>query len=764
VIDLRFDAWSRLLATFRAVHGGVEHDLLSLVPYGGHLFDPDRFPFLEGRPKGTRWREAAAQPLPVSNRTVLHLLEALQYLTVRVSGGGPPERRRLSFRELDIEQIGHVYEGLLDHTARRAGEVVLGLAGTREKQSEASLSQLEQLRARGGDALLEFLRSATGRQAATLSRALEPPADLDEPRFRAACGNDDALWQRVRPFAALVRRNDVGYPVVVLPGSVYVTEGTDRRTSGTQYTPRTITEPVVRYALEPLVYEGPAEGAPQPWKLRSARELLALKICDMACGSGAFLVAACRYQADRLVEAWALAEEANPGVTILPEGEPATGDPAEVPLPRDAEERRVFARRLIAQRCLYGVDKNQQAVEMAKLSLWLLTLDKDRPFTFLDHAIKCGDSLLGVTTRQQVEAFDFVVRESEDKQISFWRNAAAALFRTATDRRKRLEASPVMTPADVDRKEMLLREAEEVTTSLRLMCDLLAGAAIATANGRPPEANEGFDRRRVALWRSLHETYRWDESVDSGRAALEALRPEARRLLDSGLPAAASARRPFHWAIEFPEILVDGDGFDAVIGNPPFMGGQKITGALGTPYRDYLVGYIANGQRGSADICAYFFLRAWGLLRRTGQCALLATNTIAQGDTREVGLDRLATQGAVIPRAVASRKWPGQANLEVAEVWLRKGDWAGPFVLEDKVVPGITAQLTPPGEVTGKPFRLKANEGRSFQGSIVLGLGFTMTPEEAELLRAKDPRNADVLFPYLTRQSRNQTGRLYYDA
>jgi hypothetical protein len=210
VIDLRFDAWSRLLATFRAVHGGVEHDLLSLVPYGGHLFDPDRFPFLEGRPKGTKWREAAAQPLPVSNRTVLHLLEALQYLTVRVSGGGPPERRRLSFRELDIEQIGHVYEGLLDHTARRAGEVVLGLAGTREKQSEASLAQLEALRARGGDALLEFLRSATGRQAATLARALEPPVDLDEPRFRAACGNDDALWERVRPFAALVRRNDVG--------------------------------------------------------------------------------------------------------------------------------------------------------------------------------------------------------------------------------------------------------------------------------------------------------------------------------------------------------------------------------------------------------------------------------------------------------------------------------------------------------------------------------------------------------------------------
>ncbi|MGA9624201.1 MAG: type IIL restriction-modification enzyme MmeI, partial [Bryobacteraceae bacterium] len=233
------------------------------------------------------------------------------------------------------------------------------------------------------------------------------------------------------------------------------------------------------------------------------------------------------------------------------------------------------------------------------------------------------------------------------------------------------------------------------------------------------------------------------------------LRPEARRLLDSGLPVAASARRPFHWAIEFPEILVDGDGFDAVIGNPPFMGGKRITGALGTSYRDYLVGYIAGGQRGHADICAYFFLRAWGLLRRTGQCALLATNTIAQGDTREVGLDRLAAQGAVIPRAVASRKWPGQANLEVAEVWLRKGEWAGPFMLEDKPVAGITPQLTPPGGISGAPFRLKANEGKSFIGSYVLGMGFVLTPEEAERLKAKDPRNADVVFPYLNGEDLN---------
>jgi hypothetical protein len=386
---------------------------------------------------------------------------------------------------------------------------------------------------------------------------------------------------------------------------------------------------------------------------------------------------------------------------------------------------------------------------MAKLSLWLLTLDKDRPFTFLDHAIKCGDSLLGVTSRQQVEAFDFVVRESDDRQITFWRNAAAALFLTATDRRKRLEASPVMTPADVDRKEMLLREAEEVTMSLRLMCDLLAGAAIATANGRPPEENEEYDRRRVALWRSLHEAYRWDESVDSGRAALESLRPEAQRLLDSGLPEGQALRRPFHWCIEFPEVLVDRDGFDAVIGNPPFMHGQKITGIFGTAYRGYLVGLIAKGKRGSADLCAYFFLRAWTVLAPNGQFALLATNTIAQGDTRAVALDQLAACGASITRAVASRKWPGQATLEMSEVWLRKGNWTGVFVLDDRPVNEITAQLTEPGTVRGYPHQLAANKGKCFKGIEIGGLGFVLARDEAEALIAKDGRNRGVLYPML---------------
>ena len=173
LLERRFDAWPRLLAAFRAVYGGLAHDDAHMPAYGGSLFDPDRFPFLEGRKAGTTWREAEANPLPVDNRTVLHLLEALQLLQVKVPGGGPAEARRLSFRALDIEQIGHVYEGLLDHTARRATEPYLGLAGTRDKEPEIPLAELERLAAKGEDDLLKFLKDETGRSLPALKKGLQ---------------------------------------------------------------------------------------------------------------------------------------------------------------------------------------------------------------------------------------------------------------------------------------------------------------------------------------------------------------------------------------------------------------------------------------------------------------------------------------------------------------------------------------------------------------------------------------------------------------
>jgi hypothetical protein len=309
VIERRSDAWHRLLATSRAIYGGIQHDDLRLPAYGSRLFDPDRFPFLEGRRMGTSWITTPAQPLLINNRTVLHLLEALQLLQVKAPGL-ERQTRRLSFRALDIEQIGHIYEGLLDHRATRAAEPILGLVGAKDREPEMPLRELIAHASDGTpDApaakLLDSLKEQTGRSPLALRRAL---ATLPDPawqaRLLAACSGDEALFQRILPFAGLIRSDDLDRPLVILPGSVYVTAGVDRRSSGAHYTPRIRTEPIVQHTLEPLVYIGPAEGLPrEQWKLRPAAELIKLKICDMAMGSGAFLVQVCRYLADRLLEA-----------------------------------------------------------------------------------------------------------------------------------------------------------------------------------------------------------------------------------------------------------------------------------------------------------------------------------------------------------------------------------------------------------------------------------------------------------------------------
>ncbi|HLI71204.1 MAG TPA: DNA methyltransferase [Ktedonobacteraceae bacterium] len=761
-LEQKCDAWSRLLSLFRVVYGGISHQDLSLRPYDGRLFDPDRFPFLEGRAQSTGWREVEAQPLPVDNRTVLHLLFALQYLQVRSSGG--MEARRLSFRALDIEQIGHVYEGLLDHTARRAAEPLLGLTVRGAKYTdegvEISLARLEEcLQAKGEDGLLDLLAEATGYPRERLKRDLAATPDVRRlERLRFACENDEALFQRVRPFAGLLRLNSFEEPVVILPGAFYMTQGTDRRTTGTHYTPRALTEPMVQYTLEPLVYEGPAEGRERTaWLLRSPRELLNLKVCDMAMGSGAFLVQTCRYLAQRLVESWEIVEQGyRSRVTITPEGELASGKLHEIIVPGDIEEREALARRLVAERCLYGVDKNPLAVEMAKLSLWLITLSKDRPFTFLDHALRPGDSLLGVSL-DQLRTFSMEAGGKREAWISTF--AAAEMepaLRHALEKRAELRARSDEDIAGIEEKKRLLAEAEQSMEMVRLGADILILSTLGEYGKR-----KDLDLRLD--YAALINDYQ--QARQHPHPDFDARLQEVYRGLRQTVDAKLAERRPFHWFLELPEAFLEvkdnhisnghTHGFDALLSNPPFQGGQRITGALSQDYREYLVENLASGKRGSADLCAYFFLRATSLVRRAGQCALLATNTIAQGDTREVGLDQILAAGWTIPRATPSRKWPGEASLEIAQIWLRHGDWQSAYLLEEQPVDGITSYLTPPGAVEGKPFRLVANENKSFQGSIVLGLGFVLQPEEAQALIQKDPRNRDVLFPYLNGEDLN---------
>lgn len=726
LLERRFDAWGRLLATFRAVHGGIWHDRLTLPAYGGSLFDPHRFPFLE--------------TIRVNSRTVLHLLEALQILQVKVPGGGPAEARRLSFRSLDIEQIGHVYEGLLDHTAVRATSTVLGLEGTKDHEPEIVLEELEKKRQHDTDALIAFLKSQTGRSESGLRRDLEATPDYHRSgQFRVACGNNESLKQRVLPFAGLLRDDDYGRPWIVQEGSVYVTSGTQRRTSGTHYTPRSLTESIVLHTLEPLVYHGPAQGLPrEQWQLRSSQELLDLNVCDMAMGSGAFLVQACRYLAERLLEAEEHETTAN---ALSQPDQPNDHSPDHDAL--------IHALRRIADRCLYGVDKNPLAVEMAKLSLWLVTMQKGRPFTFLDHALKCGDSLLGVTV-DHIQRWSLADQAAPQQQTFLTEPISRALKRSLR-LRSEIQVLLVDVVRDAEVKANKLQHANEGMALVKLAADLLIAAELHPNSKQREQLRNDLQVRMSLLAESyddIHAGRFTPQGEQPGRTAFAHLRAEADHLLGS--------LRPFHWQLEFPEIFMEKNtGFAAIVGNPPFMGGSRITGVLGTPYRNYLVTHLAGGKRGSADLSAYFFLRGRNLLRHGGGMGLLATNTIAQGDTREVGLDQMGNSGFSILRAVPSRKWPGTAAVEVAHVWLRRGPWNGDYYLDDMPVSGITPYLTIPGKATGNPFRLIANSGKSFNGAKIYGQGFVLEPEEAQALIAKDPRNRDVLFPYLNGQDLN---------
>ena len=754
VLERRHDAYSRLLATFRAVHGGVEHEAMRLPAYGGTLFDPDRFPFLEGRERGTIWREEPALPLPIHNRAVLHLLEALQVLRVKVPGGGPAEARRLSFRALDIEQIGHVYEGLLDHTALRADASVLGLTGSKDKEPEVSLSTLEDLREGGEDALLDFLKKQTGRSVSALRKALDA-GPADEVRWRVVFGGAEELAERARPFAGLVRDDMSGYPVVVLAGSVYVTKGSDRRESGTHYTPRSLTEPIVQHTLDPLVYEGPAEGWPkEEWRLRPAGEILALTVCDMAMGSGAFLVQACRYLSERLVEAW---EEA---------GEDRAPDDS--PLPADADERLALARRLVADQCLYGVDKNPLAVEMGKLSLWLITLQKDRPFTFLDHALRAGDSLLGVTSTQQLERWS--LDPKGNRNVPWFTLATQRALDTALDLRRQLHSFPVLSVRDAEAKARLLREAEEAMELVRLGADLLVAAALQPAKRR--EAMNDALLSEFSMMANYYEDLRDSRLTAEVEAEIRQGFAELRAKADEML----GGRRPFHWPLEFPEVFVEteepasidgrlpidaGDllaeltkpkqefvsGFAVVVGNPPFLGGKRISIQNGLAYQTALKVQYAEAK-GAADYCAYFFRRACQQLGLHGRVGLLATKTISQTDTREVGLDYLLREGWSIYRATTDLAWPGDASVRVSVVHLGRLDEEELKILDNENVPTISSSLTPT-ETIGDPLRLKANAGLNSQGITINGAGFLLTIEEAKALLDKNTANAEVIARYL---------------
>ncbi|MFA0888184.1 MAG: Eco57I restriction-modification methylase domain-containing protein [Synergistales bacterium] len=653
----------------------------------------------------------------------------------------------MSYRALDVEQIGHVYEGLLERTVSRVEELTLALeAGKKAKETRVTLKEVESALAKGKNVLLDLLVERSLRSRPSIERDLTLPVEGPlAAKLLAVCRGDTDLRKRISPFARLLRMDPWGYPLVYSPEAFVVGLGYDRRETGTHYTPKALTERIVEETLIPCVYEGPSEGKPPAeWTLKPPAALVDLKICDPAMGSGAFLVQACRWLGDRLVESWNLAEEGGKVVDLsgnlhsLGEEESGALRNREL-LPKGPEERTVLARRSIAERCLYGVDINPMAVELAKLSIWLTTMAKGHPFGFLDHNLKSGDSLLGIEGLDQL--VELSPKPKRERQIPLFGRSIKAAVDEALSLRKQLRAIPLRDISDVQAMERLDRHAREKLGIPESIADAFVGIVLS----RGGDENLGNHLKNLAA--------EADRIFGGDSKSLERLVRSSAKNLSSDAPN-GQPRRPFHWPLEFPEVFVrPRGGFDAIVGNPPFLGGQRITGALGVKYREWLVDILADGRRGAADLVAYFFLRAFSLLRDEGGFGLLAVNTIAEGDTRQVGLEAMVKMGATIYAAYPNEPWPGSAAVVTSRVHVHKGEWKGQQSLLGKPVPYISPFLS--GREEWSPKRLKANEGLAFQGSIVLGMGFVLSHDEAQRMLDADPRNADVILPYLNGEDLN---------
>ncbi|MFE1010046.1 Eco57I restriction-modification methylase domain-containing protein [Streptomyces sp. NPDC058794] len=750
-------AWHRLIALFHAVHGGVDHpgSGFRLPAYDGSIFDPDKYP----------WLERTTPLLPIDDRTVLHMLQAVQ--EVRVGKGKDREVRTLSFRALDVEQIGYVYEGLLSFDGRRATEHMVGLIGPEGLEHEVPLRELESLAAKAGGSLKTLAKSIHEKwkdpkppaTAGQLEKKLAPlgAEDAAEARRRLnAVTKDAALTERLLPFVGILRDDLRGLPTVIPNGALYVTESSLRKNTGTHYTPRFLAEEVVLHALEPLVYEpGPLQTADTgKWRLKSADQILDLKVADIAMGSAAFLVAACRYLGDRLIEAWE--NEGRTDAMIYRAGRAVDAVTA-----ADAEQDPVVveARRQIIEHCLYGVDINPMAVEMAKLSLWLVSMDPERPFTFLDDRLVCGDSLLGVHSMEQLQS----VHMKPQGQTDVLAEQARELVDQLTRERLAITAIKGVDLPALQQKRERLEEVNRHSRRLRLVGDLIAGAALATcASGRVPwYEEEGGERVRDLFPRAAWIVQQIvADGVEDDSDAVREARATAEEWLAAELPEGALERRPVHWPLVFPEVFTRRGGFDAIVGNPPFLGGKKLTGALGEAFREHLVDHVAEGKRGHADLVAYFALQGHGLLNHGGQTGLIATNSLAQGDSREVGLDQLESAGVVVRRAVKSAPWPSSsAQLEYCAVWTTRAQ-LGPSascVLGGTVVAnGITTSLNPGTRRLSWTESLRRNAGQSFIGSYVLAVdGFSLPESEARAWIASDRSYCDVLFPLLNGKELN---------
>lgn len=642
-MDQRYGAWSRLVTLFRMVHDGAKGRGIALPARHGYLFDPDRYPFLEGRKHASQRQpgERITPPL-VSDGVVFRVLNNLMIL----------DGERLSYRALDVEQIGSVYEAMM---------------GFRVEVATGRSIAIKPKKTHGAPVTIN-LESLVKEPAEKRAKWFQETADLkltpkEASALKTATTPEDAVAALDRKVAKVVTPN------IVPAGSMVLQPSDERRRSGSHYTPRSLTEPIVRKALEPVLKQLGDNPTPA--------QILDLKVCDPAMGSGAFLVEACRQLGEVLVKAWH-------AHSCLPK------------IPPD-EDDLLHAQRLIAQRCLYGVDKNPMAVDLAKLSLWLTTLAKDHPFTFIDHALRCGDSLVGLTREQIVE---FHWKDCPQRVIG--QDVIEERIKAATASRMEILNADEYVAESL--KAQKLKNADEALNLVRFTGNLVVAAFFAADKDKQRE------QKRNDYLTMLSDFLRLKKME---------LRPttEERALREGDKPV-----EPFHWEIEFPEVFGRKEGgFDVIVGNPPFMGGTTISESQGMKYFQWLVDQYLPCEH-HCDMVAYFFRRSYRLIRNGGTFGLVATNTIAQGDTREGGLRKIIHDGGCIYSARRRFQWPGIAAVVVSVIHISKSFDFQPKLLDGEESQRISAFLFDGGN-DDSPKRLSRSPFFSL-GSKIYGQGF----------------------------------------
>ena len=497
-------------------------------------------------------------------------------------------------------------------------------------------------------------------------------------------------------------------------------KGTGRSSSGSHYTPDELVQPLIKHSLDYIIEDKLKETDPE-------KALLSITVCDVACGSGHILLNAARRIAHHLVKV-------------------RTGE--DQPSPSAFRQ----AVRDVIQHCIYGVDKNPLAVELAKVALWLEAHNPGEPLNFLDHHIKCGDAIVGLAHKEELqngipdEAFKKLLGDDKDicKELrdrnKTERNYAEKLKRyneiminkgvtDITNIFHELDQMLEHTPEQIEAKRKKYKEI----TSGQNYWNLKLQADIMTAQFFIPKTNENY---RKIVTDAEYRSYLQGKQV-VGQAVAQAM-------------AFAQEKRFFHWFLEFPEVFNEG-GFDCILGNPPYLGGAKISGNFGS----YLLSYLHNqyeGTGGQCDYVAYFVRRDFNLISDVGFLGLISTQTISQGDTREGSLDYILDNDGLINFAIKSIKWPGKAAVQVSLIAITHGNYKKLRILDNNKENYISSYLD--NSLSIKPFSLNQNKGISYKGTSVNGDGFLISKQEAKSLLL-EKKNKKIIFKFLIGKTLN---------